>query len=69
MICISRVHAGVVASLDGVSRSRQVEVGVLAAMALASASVKFSTPWSVLKWYFTQNFSPPAFTHMKVWLP
>ena len=37
-------------------------------IALASASVKNSIPWSVVKWYFTQNRSPPALTHMNVWL-
>ncbi len=26
-------------------------------------------PWSVLKWYFTQNASPASFTHWKVWEP
>jgi hypothetical protein len=35
-------------------------------MALASESVKFWMPCSVLKWYLTQNFSPAAFSHMYV---
>ncbi len=37
-------------------------------MVLDSASVKFSMPCSVLKWYLTQNFSPAAFSHMYVLL-
>ncbi len=37
--------------------------GSSATIALASSSVKYSTPWSVLKWYLTQNFSPPSFSH------
>ena len=38
------------------------------AMTLASASARLSMPWSVLMWYLTQNFSPPALYHMNVWL-
>ena len=30
----------------------------------ASCCVRKSTPWSVLKWYFTQNRSPTALIHM-----
>ena len=32
-----------------------------------SSWVKNSMPWSVLKWYLTQNFSPAAFSHRYVW--
>ena len=43
---------------------RRWKSGSSATIAFASASVRHSTPWSVLKWYLTQKRSPPALVHM-----
>ena len=69
MIWTFSVHVGASPSRIAFHRSARWKSGSSAAMSPASASVKFSTPWSVLKWYLIQNRSPPAFTHINVWLP
>jgi len=50
-----------VAPVDGRPQVTDVGVAVLPQDRFGSWSVRFSMPWSDLKWYFTQNFSPPAF--------
>ncbi len=49
-------------------RSRRWTSGSSPASVFASASVRFSMPWTVLKWYLTQKRSPAAFIHEYVWL-
>ena len=53
------------AARDRVEQVAAVEVGVARRpSSAASALLKNSMPCSVWKWYFTQNFSPPALIHM-----
>jgi hypothetical protein len=65
------LHAplGRVAGVDRLPQVTPVEVGVLGRIASASAWVKFSIPWTVLRWYLMKNRSPAAFIHENVWLP
>ena len=63
MICISSRHSGASPAAIALNRSRRWKSGSSAVIALASASVKFSMPWTVLKWYLTQKRSPPALIH------
>jgi len=44
-------------------RSRRWKSASSETMASASARVKFSTPWTVFQWYFTQKRSPAALIH------
>jgi hypothetical protein len=52
------------AALDGLEQVAAVEVGVLARDLLGLGVGEFSMPCWVWKWYFTQNRSPAALTHM-----
>jgi hypothetical protein len=63
MICISSRHSGASPRAIASHRSRRWASGSSPASALASASVRFWMPCTVLKWYLTQNRSPSAFTH------
>src|SRR5260370_15664271 len=63
MICISRRQDGWSSRAIASHRSRRWQSRSSARMALASASVKFWMPCSVLKWYLTQTFLPAAFSH------
>jgi hypothetical protein len=49
-------------------RSRRWKSASSETMASASASEKFSMPWTVLKWYLTQNRSPLPLIHEYAWL-
>ena len=62
--CTDSVHDGCSPRPIVSYRSRMWASGSAAAMAAASSLVRNSLPWSVLKWYFTQNRSPPALIHM-----
>ena len=69
MTWTSSRHSGASPASIAWRRSRRWKSGSSAVIASASAWVKFSIPWTVLKWYLIQNRSPAAFIHENVWLP
>jgi len=64
MICIFSVQLGKSPEAIARYRSRWWKSASSPASRSASCWVRKSTPWSVLKWYFTQNRSPAALIHM-----
>ncbi len=64
MICISRVHEGYSPRSMASCRSLVAWSGSFDLMASASCLVRFLIPWSVLKWYCTQNCSPFSLYHL-----
>jgi hypothetical protein len=56
--------AGALTAVDGLIEIALVVVGVLACDSVRIGLGEALTPWSDLKWYFTQKRSPSALTHM-----
>lgn len=63
------VHDGNSPSAMAPKRSWRWWSGEVPASVSPSSCVRNSLPWSVLKVYLTQTFSPAALIHWKVWEP
>ena len=69
MTCTFKVQEGCSPDSMAWSRSCWKACGFSPATSADRSGVRQRMPWSVLKWNFTQNRSPAAFTHWNVCEP